>query len=88
MKINLLRLFAISQQNVRRKFCVIRFCKKQNVKNRLYMVMLKNACTPADFSFFIFHFSFKVVPLQPNSENPMHSTPGWPVIDGKAGGRM
>ena len=39
MKINLLRLFAISQQNVRRKFCVIRFCKKQNVKNRLYMVI-------------------------------------------------
>ena len=39
MKINLLRLFAISQQNVRSKFCFIRFCKTQNVKNRLHMVI-------------------------------------------------
>lgn len=50
--------------------------------------MLKMPCTPTDFSFFIFHFSFIVVPLQPNSENPMHSTPGAPLIDGLAGGRM
>lgn len=50
--------------------------------------MLKKHRTPTDFSFFIFHFSFNIVPLQPNSENPMHSTPGAPVIDGLAGGRM
>ena len=60
----------MSQQNVRREFCVIWFYKKPNVKKRLHAGR-----------FFIFHFSFKVVPLHPNSENPMHSTTAAPVIE-------
>ena len=46
--------------------------------------MLKNACTLADFSFFILHFSFNVVPLHPISENPMHSTTTTPVIEAQS----